>query len=681
MKESGVAKHSGTDTLSDLRRRAQDFLLKYPEKAHLFPEDLQHLMHELDTCQVELELQNEDLRNTQAELEGSRRRYADLYDLAPVGYFTVNERGLIIEANLTAGEMLGMTRNKLLAQPFSTFIVPDDQDKFNLHRKNLLKTGQKQSYELRLRRQDRSVFHALLETVITAENGDFQGQFLVLISDISVRKEAELATLRSLKDRYRAIVMDQNELICRFDPQGLLTFVNDAYCRYFGVDHQQILGTAFLPNIHEDDRPLVRDHFANLTQLNPDKTIEHRVVLPGGKISWQQWSGRALFDRDGNVVECQAVGRDITRRKEAENNLEREAKMRQFFMDALPCVSMLLRYHTREIVACNKAAKAVGAVPGKCCHAAWLKKKSPCPWCLAPKLWQGGEAQHAQFWSDGIHWDAFWIPATEDLYLHYAFDDTDSQKNKEALEKVHAELEQRVEERTLELQKSHQLLLHSEKLAAIGKLSASIAHEFNNPLQSVMTVIKGIEKYVILTEKEKELVALALQECQRMKNLIINLSDFHRPTSTKPAPVDCHALLDALLLLSKKDFQIRNIAVIKKYQDTVPPVIAVADQLKQVFLNLLNNAADACEGNGLLTLTTERKGQEVWIHIEDNGTGIDPQDLSHIFEPFFTTKAGRKGNGLGLSVSYGIIKNHGGRIEVLSQPGKGAKFSVLLPVA
>lgn len=676
-----MAKNNRTDMLSQLRGRAQDFLVKNPGKTDLFPEFLQQLVHEVDTYQIELELQNEDLRHAQAELEESRRRYADLYDFAPVAYLTVSEQGLIVEANLTAANMLGVARGELLARPFSTFVVPEDQGTFYLHRKRLLATGQRQSYELRLQRLDRSTFHALMETSVTLDNGDPPGQLLVIANDISVRKEAELANLRRLKDRYRAIVMDQSELICRFDPQGRITFVNDAYCRYFGVDYQEILGTTFLPKIHKDDLALVREHFKNLTQLNPERTIEHRVIRSDGKISWQQWSGRALYDQDGKIVECQAVGRDITRRKEAEKKLESELRMRQLFMDALPCVAMLLRNHTREIIAANKAAKAVGVVPGKCCHAAWLKRETPCPWCLAPKLWQCGEAQHAQFWFDSTHWDAYWIPVAEDLYLHYAFDDTEVQHNKEALEKAREELEQRVEERTHELLKSHQQLVHSEKLAAVGRLSASIAHEFNNPLQSVMTVIKGVEKYVPLEEKEKKLLAVALQECQRMKNLIINLGDFYRPTSGKPAPVDCHCLLDALLLLSKKDFQTRNIAVVKKYQDNLPRVLGVDDQFKQVFLNLLNNAADACEGHGLITLTTETKEQDVWVHIEDNGNGIDPDDLNHIFDPFFTTKSGRKGSGLGLSVSYGIIKKHGGRIEVRSEPGKGAKFSVMLPIA
>ena len=139
--------------------------------------------------------------------------------------------------------------------------------------------------------------------------------------------------------------------------------------------------------------------------------------------------------------------------------------------------------------------------------------------------------QNTQFWNNGVYWDAYWIPVSEDLYLHYAFDITEQQKNKEALEKAHEECEQQVKKRTIELQKSHQQLLHSEKLAAIGKLSASIAHEFNNPLQSVMTIIKGMEQYATLEKEEKELVKLALQECNRMKDLIVDLKDFFLPSS------------------------------------------------------------------------------------------------------------------------------------------------------
>jgi signal transduction histidine kinase len=280
----------------------------------------------------------------------------------------------------------------------------------------------------------------------------------------------------------------------------------------------------------------------------------------------------------------------------------------------------------------------------------------------------------------GIYWDAYWAPVDGEHYLHYLFDITEKQKTKEALVKAHDELEQRVTERTLELQRSHQQLLHSEKLAAVGNLSASIAHEFNNPLQSVMTIIKGIGQYASLEKKEEEFVALALQECHRMKNLIADLRDFFQPTSDKRTQVNLHAAIDALLLFSKKDFHTRNITIVKKFDANIPPIMAVADQLKQVLLNLVNNAADACDRGGVITFTTEVIGENIAMHIEDNGTGISSANIAHIFEPFFTTKPEMKGTGLGLSVSYGIVKKHGGRIDVKSEPGKGSKFSVLLPI-
>ena len=144
--------------------------------------------------------------------------------------------------------------------------------------------------------------------------------------------------------------------------------------------------------------------------------------------------------------------------------------------------------------------------------------------------------------------------------------------------------------------------------------------------------------------------------------------------------MDIHAVLDNLLLLGKKEYSTRKIIIEKRYSENMPRIKAVADQLKQVFLNLFNNAADACDGGGTITIKTETLGEKIVVRIHDTGTGITPEDKAHIFEPFFTTKPAIKGTGLGLSVSYGIIKGHGGEITVASEPGKGTTFSVTLPI-
>nr|MBF0222773.1 PAS domain-containing protein [Desulfobulbaceae bacterium] len=259
-------------------------------------------------------------------------------------------------------------------------------------------------------------------------------------------------------------------------------------------------------------------------------------------------------------------------------------------------------------------------------------------------------------------------------------DITEQKMTTEALRKAHSELEQRVQARTLELQKTYEQLLHAEKMSAIGNLSASIAHEFNNPLQGVMGIIRGVNRRVELGKDDQELVDMAITECNRMKDLIKSLQDFNRPTSSRKAPVNIHNSLDSILLLAKKQFHTRKITVEKKYAVNLPQIMVVADQLKQVFLNLLNNASDACAQGGTITIETDTLENNVVIRFHDTGCGITAENMDRIFEPFFTTKAAMKGTGLGLPISYGIIKEHGGKITVESEPGKGATFSVILPI-
>ena len=242
------------------------------------------------------------------------------------------------------------------------------------------------------------------------------------------------------------------------------------------------------------------------------------------------------------------------------------------------------------------------------------------------------------------------------------------------------ELERRVERRTQELQETQSHFLHAEKLSAVGKLSASIAHEFNNPLQGIMSILKGVKKRAILEEEDRELLDAAILESERMKNLIRSLQDFNRPSSGQKSVINVHLSLDSLLLLCKNDFKNKRISVIRNYAEGLPHILGVPDQIKQVFLNLLTNAADACiQPGGVITVSTWQEEQRVAVAITDTGIGISSDKIDLIFQPFYTTKPAVKGTGLGLSVCHGIIQKHQGEIRVESQPGKGASFIVLLP--
>ncbi len=187
----------------DLRRQAEERLRKrFPDQDDGPPESIRQLLHELQVHQIELEMQNEELRQAQETLEASRTRYFDLYDLAPVGYVTLNEQGLILEANLTAATLLGVPRSSLVKKPITRFFLSDDEDVYYLHHKRLLDTGEPQAWELRVKRPGGELFWARMEAVAARGSENGTGICRAVMSDITERKRAEAqrdATLQELK--------------------------------------------------------------------------------------------------------------------------------------------------------------------------------------------------------------------------------------------------------------------------------------------------------------------------------------------------------------------------------------------------------------------------------------------------------------------------------------------------
>ncbi len=255
------------------------------------------------------------------------------------------------------------------------------------------------------------------------------------------------------------------------------------------------------------------------------------------------------------------------------------------------------------------------------------------------------------------------------------------EKRTRELQESNDSLEQRVEERTASLEKTYEQLRHAEKLAAIGQFSASIAHEINNPLTGVSNVLARLQKKLKVEEKEALMLSMARDECGRMQRLIQDLQSFNRPSSGEKAVFDLKKTIESILRLSKKELSLRHIRVVTHFFPEPTEVRGVEDQVKQVLLNLIKNSMEALpKSGGVLTITTGQENDSVSVTIHDNGAGIKTEHLSQVFEPFFTTKTEVKGIGLGLSVSYNIIKSHGGELRVESDPDKGTTFTLTLPV-
>ena len=237
---------------------------------------------------------------------------------------------------------------------------------------------------------------------------------------------------------------------------------------------------------------------------------------------------------------------------------------------------------------------------------------------------------------------------------------------------------------------AQQRILQSEKLAAIGQLAAGIMHEINNPLATIGACVAALENRLEDDIPQDQQAGLRVylgiidKEVQRCEGIVDGLLDFSRPKGKAKGPVNVSAIVEDTLFLLKHHQRFKRIEVTRELSETLPAVHANAEQLIQVFMAIMLNALDAMEHGGSLTVRTlpgTVHPDEVEIHIEDTGVGIARSELPKIFEPFFTTKPPGRGTGLGLSVCYGIVAEHGGRIEVDSQPGRGSVFQVFLPIA
>ncbi|MBW2064110.1 MAG: PAS domain S-box protein [Deltaproteobacteria bacterium] len=229
------------------------------------------------------------------------------------------------------------------------------------------------------------------------------------------------------------------------------------------------------------------------------------------------------------------------------------------------------------------------------------------------------------------------------------------------------------------LRETQEKLLQSEKLAAMGKLTSQIAHELNNPLYGIMNTLELLKSEIPPTSKRRKILDMALSETVRLTELLRKMLSFSKPEEEERQLTDVNQVIDEILLLVKKQLLEKSIRVSSSLADDLGMINASRSQLRQVFLNMIANARDAMPDGGTLTVNTMRKADNIYIEIADTGTGIRKEDLNKIFDAFFTTKDSVKDVGLGLSVCYGFIKDHGGDIRVSSKWGSGTTFTIILP--
>jgi len=224
-------------------------------------------------------------------------------------------------------------------------------------------------------------------------------------------------------------------------------------------------------------------------------------------------------------------------------------------------------------------------------------------------------------------------------------------------------------------------MVQTEKLTSLGLLAAGVAHEVNTPLAVISNYIQMLAKQIPADDPRQKTIERIVKQTFRASEIVNNLLNFSRTGGAEPMAVDLNSILEETLSLVQHPFKTAQVSVVRNYADNLPPVLGSATRLQQVFLNLFMNARDAMPNGGMLEVRTGAHNGSVEIEVSDTGIGIPSEHVHRIFDPFFTTKATGRGTGLGLSVSYGIIKEHAGKVDVRSTPGKGTSFRLEFPVA
>jgi PAS domain S-box-containing protein len=389
-------------------------------------------------------------------------------------------------------------------------------------------------------------------------------------------------------------------------------------------------------------------------------------------------TGHVRRDRDGNIVGYEGINVDLSQRKQ----MERQLREAHDFLNKLVMSSpnaIIATDLKGDIITWNRAAEeALGYKAEEVLGRMNIRQiypegvaKQVMKMMRAPEY--GGPGRLMSYPIVYVRRDGKIIEGNLSATIIY-----DTEGHEMATVGIFVDLKERLEMEA-KLRNTQAQLLQSEKLAAMGRLTSQIAHELNNPLYGIMNTLELLKTEISPQSKRRKILEMALSETVRLTDLLRKMLSFSKPDEEEKQPVDVNVVLDEILLLVRKQLQESSIKISTSFEAELAKVYASKNQLRQVFLNMVSNARDAMPEGGTLSIKTTSNRYGIRIEITDTGLGIREEHVNKIFDTFFTTKDGTKGVGLGLSVCYGFIKEHGGDIKVSSRRGEGTTFTIILP--
>lgn len=562
---------------------------------------------------------------------------------APVGMALVSLDGRWIKVNPALCRLLGYEERELIGVTYQS--SEPEQD----YLQQLL-NGEIRSFQL-----EKAYLHQSGETVWGLLTGslfyDPQGQPLFLIYqilDITERKK-EQQKKREIEDLFRLITENSQDMICFGSLDRTCLYVSPAVRSILGYDPSEIMGPhgmdLLLPQDAEEDR------------------LTYQLRHKDGYYIWCETTITKLRNEAGEIYMIVAVGRDITYRKKMEIQL-RETEQRH---------KSLIRYTPVAICSLNREGQFVNANPA-CLQIAGCSIEE-----LREMNFRSLLYSEDLTWVEKFFYDAF-SQEVKDVEFPIRL------KNGNRIELIASSSPIIVNGETVgiyiiakditEAKQTDELLRRSEKLSVIGELAAGIAHEIRNPLMSLrgfVQLLQGEDE----DEGHREYFSIMLSEVDRINRIVSELLLLAKPEKRRYEYLDLSKKLQRVATLFQAEANLRNIQIRTIFDPRLPLVYCEGDKIKQVFVNILKNALEAMPHTGEITVQTINAGEEVWIRIRDEGTGIPQEALERISQPFYTTKD--TGTGLGLVVCQRIIANHQGQMRIESREGKGTMVEIVLP--
>lgn len=650
-------------------------------------------VHELRVHQVELEMQNRELKETRDQLEDALDNYASLYDFAPVAYLTLNERGVIKEVNLTGAAMLDMDRKDLIALPLLLFIDSGSQPSFFSHIRDCMKQGSAAS-ELRLKVKAKRFD---VQAVSTLSEVPVQGKLIrTALMDITDRKRAEAYALKLAAEQARRedaewarLKIEESEATYRAigeaipfgvwiaSPEGGMRYLSASLLEACGRSLEECSGAGWLECLSPADAERVRREWQE--RIREGRYFELEFSIQGSDNRAHDILSRGIPIRDGKgmITRWAGVNIDITGRRETEKALSEEKERLSVTLGSIgECVITADRegnvfYINRECESVaglrqmEVAGKKVEDILDLRDTAANTRLDDPVRALSADRVSQAAFSRLELVSRKGLRRKVAGTVAP------LRSDDGEVIGNVIVLRDI------------TEMRKAEEEALRTMRFDSIGSIASGMAREFTN----LLTLLRG---NIDLAIEDLPNSKTRLEEADRLVDSMKSLSHQLLTYSTDLKPVKEFAFLDELIGgLTKEVFEGSGVTCTLDFPKDLWPADVDTDQIREAMRNILVNAREAAQSGGNVSVSLVNidsdgtgaapvgAGKYIRITVTDSGAGLSPEEVKRVFDPFYSTKPGR--SGLGLTVALSIARSHGGHIQIESMPGKGTSVHVYLP--